>query len=338
MNAPNLPKPPPRASRMTLANLTYGVQSQPLRVVIYGPGGIGKSTFGAQSPHPVFLGPEDGSALLDVSRFPQPETWHDVLDAVRALTEEPHDFGTLVIDSADWLEPLCWAHVCRIGDEYGPKRSIEGFGYGKGYVAALETWRVLISGLDALRRKRRMHVVVIAHGEVKPFKNPDAETGGDYDRWQLKLHRLAAGLFAEWCDELAFATFRTFAQKADPSGPDKKRARGVGSERVLYTERRAAFDAKSRHGLPSEMPLSWADFYEATQRGQDELTARLKAEVESALSRLAALDAGAAEKARAALATTPESSSALSVLLNRINAGVAQREAARASDSDDTHT
>lgn len=337
MNAPtnqNGPKPPPRASRMTLANLTYGVQSQPLRVVIYGPGGIGKSTFGAQSPHPVFLGPEDGSALLDVSRFPQPHDWRDVLDAVQSLTEEPHDFGTLVIDSADWLEPLCWAHVCR----EAKKPDIESFGYGKGYVAALEAWRVFLSAVERMRKAKRMHVVVIAHGEVKPFKNPDAETGGDYDRWQLKLHKGAAGLLTEWCDELAFATFRTFAQKADPSGPDKKRARGVGSERVLYTERRAAFDAKSRHGLPSEMPLSWADFYEATQRGQGELTARLKAEVESALSRLAALDAGAAENARAALVTTPESSSALSVLLNRINAGVAARESARTSASDDTQT
>ena len=334
MNAPNLPKQPPRASRMTLANLTYGVQPQPLRVVIYGPGGIGKSTFGAQAPAPVFLGPEDGSALLDVSRFPQPHDWHDVLDAVSALTEEPHDFGTLVIDSADWMEPLCWAHVCR----EAKKPDIESFGYGKGYVAALEAWRVFLSAVERMRKAKRMHVVVIAHGEVKPFKNPDAETGGDYDRWQLKLHKGAAGLLTEWCDELAFATFRTFAQKADPSGPDKKRARGVGSERVLYTERRAAFDAKSRHGLPSEMPLSWADFYEATQRGAGEVVSRLKGEIETALSRLQELDAGAAEKARAALASTAESSSALSVLLNRINAGVAARESARASASDDTQT
>jgi len=334
MNAPASPKPPPRPNRMTLASLTYGVQAQPLRVVIYGPGGIGKSTFGAQSPHPVFLGPEDGSALLDVSRFPQPHDWHDVLDAVRALTEEPHDFGTLVIDSADWLEPLCWAHVCR----EAKKPDIESFGYGKGYVAALEAWRVFLSAVERMRKAKRMHVVVIAHGEVRPFKNPDAETGGDYDRWQLKLHKGAAGLLTEWCDELAFATFRTFAQKADPSGPDKKRARGVGSERVLYTERRAAFDAKSRHGLPPEMPLSWDDFFAATQRGQGEVTARLKGEIESALGRLNELDASAAEKARAAFSATQESASALSVLLNRINAGLSAREAARAPDSDDSRT
>lgn len=336
MNAPippNAPKPAPKPSRMTLSAVTRGVQAQPLRVVIYGPGGIGKSTFGAQAPAPIFLGPEDGSALLDVSRFPQPETWVDVLDAVRALTTEEHAFKTLVIDSADWLEPHCWARVCNVGK----KASIEDFGYGKGYVAALEEWRRLIFAIEALRRAKRMHVVIIAHGEVKPFKNPDAETGGDYDRWQLKLHKAAAGLLTEWCDELAFATFRTFAQKADPSGPDKKRARGVGSERVLFTERRAAFDAKSRHGLPPEMPLSWAEFHDATQRGAGEIAERLASEVGGALLRLSALDASAAAKARAAFDASDRSPASLSVLLNRINAGVAAREAARASSDNDTH-
>ena len=336
MNAPIPPSPKPApARRMTLSAVTSGVTAQPLRVVIYGPGGIGKSTFGAQAPSAIFLGPEDGSALLDVSRFPQPESWHDVLDAVRELTTAEHNFKTLVIDSADWLEPLCWRAVC-VADKAASIEKVGG-GYGKGYVAALEEWRKLLVAIEAMRKAKRMHVVVIAHGEVKPYKNPDAETGGDYDRWQLKLHKGAAGLLTEWCDELAFTTFRTFAQKADPGGIDKKRARGVGSERVLYTERRAAFDAKSRHGLPPEMPLSWEEFYQCTQRGAAEVVTNLLAEIMSSLARLEALDTDAAAKARGTLKSTPETAAALSVLLNRINAGVATREAARASASDSTH-
>lgn len=335
MNAPLPPSPkpaPPR--RMTLSAVTTGVTAQPLRVVIYGPGGIGKSTFGAQAPGAIFLGPEDGSALLDVSRFPQPESWHDVLDAIRELTTAEHSFKTLVIDSADWLEPLCWRAVCA-ADKAASIEKVGG-GYGKGYVAAIEEWRKLLAAIEAMRKAKRMHVVVIAHGEVKPYKNPDAETGGDYDRWQLKLHKGAAGLLTEWCDELAFTTFRTFAQKADPGGADKKRARGVGSERVLYTERRAAFDAKSRHGLPPEMPLSWEDFYAATQRGAAEVVTNLLAEIGAAIKRLGSLDTGAADKAIGALKGSPETPAALSVLLNRINAGVASREAARAASDNDT--
>jgi len=326
MNAP-APKLAPKPSRMTLAAVTRGVQTQPLRVIVYGPGGIGKSTFGAQAPAPIFLGPEDGSALLDVARFPQPETWADTFDALRALTSEAHDFGTLVIDSADWLEPLCWEHVCRASS----KRSIEDFGYGKGYVAALEEWRRLLAAIESLRKAKRMHVIVIAHGEVKAYKNPEAE--GDYDRWQLKLHRAAAGLLTEWCDELVFANFRTYTQKVDPNGPDKKRARGYGSERVLYTERRAAFDAKSRHGLPPEMPLSWAEFFAATQRGAGEVVANLRTEIEGALEQLQALDAARAEKARAIYTNTAPTPDVLGVFLNQLRTRIAEHTAKAATET-----
>lgn len=327
MNAPQIqPKPAPKPSRMTLASITRGILSQPVRAVIYGPGGVGKTTLGAQAPSPIFLGPEDGSALLDVARFPQPENWTDVLDALRTLTQDPHDFSTLVIDSADWLEPLVWEHVCRGAN----KRSIEDFGYGKGYVAALEEWRKLLAAIEQLRKAKRMHVIVIAHGEVKTYKNPDEQ--GDYDRWQLKLHRSAAGLLTEWCDELAFANFRTYAQKVDPNGPDKKRARGYGSERVLYTERRAAFDAKSRHGLPAEMPLSWQEFFAGTQRGAAEVVSNLRTEIEAALTELATLDPARAEKARAIYLNTAPTPDVMGVFLNQICARVAELSAKAATE------
>ena len=332
MNPPNAqrtnaqPTPAPvRTPRMTLAAVTRGVSAQPLRVVIYGPGGIGKSTFGAQAPAPIFLGAEDGSALLDVARFPQPETWADAIDAIRVLTTETHTYQTLVIDSADWLEPLCWAEVCRAGR----KADIEAFGYGKGYTAALEEWRRFIAAVEGLRRAKRMHVVVIAHAVVAPYRNPE---GDDYDRFALKLHKGAAGLLTEWCDELAYASFRTHASKVDPKGT---RGRGYGSERVLCTERRAAFDAKSRHGLPAEMPLSWDEFFAGTQRGTGDLVAKLQAEADAALARLDALAPEIAQKARAAVdaAVAAADPARLSMLLNTIRTRIAEHTPA--SDSTD---
>lgn len=326
------PSAAPAPSRMTLASITRGRTVQPLRVVVYGPGGVGKSTFGAQAPSPIFLGPEDGSSLLDVARFPHPTGWGDIIEAVRTLTTEQHEFQTLVIDSADWAEPLCWAEACRLAG----KRTIEDFGYGKGYIAALDEWRKLIAAIEAMRKAKRMHVVVIAHGEVKAFKDPDITNGGDYDRWQLKLNKSAAGLLTEWCDELTFATFRTFAVKADPNGPDKKRARGAGTDRVLHTERRPAFDAKSRHGLPSEMSLSWDEFFAATQRGEGELLANLRAEVSTALETLAAVAPDVAAKAREACDATTDPAR-LGMLLNTIRTRIAEKSAT-ASNGDETDT
>ena len=192
MNAPNQPPPMthpgtnarPQAaaqqpSRMTLGAITRGRVQAPLRVLCYGVEGVGKSTLGADSPTPVFLGAEDGTAHLDVSRLPQPETWRDVLDAVALLTRETHDFKTLVIDSLDWVEPLIHRFVC---DEAKVK-SMEDVSYGKLYVAALEQWRLLINALDRLRTAKRMHVVMVAHALVKGFKNPE---GPDYERYQLR--------------------------------------------------------------------------------------------------------------------------------------------------------
>ena len=34
------------------------------------------------------------------------------MEALAALYSEPHEFGTVVIDSVDWLEPLIWKRVC----------------------------------------------------------------------------------------------------------------------------------------------------------------------------------------------------------------------------------
>lgn len=262
MNAPNQPttmtrpgtsaRPQAAAqqpSRMTLGAITRGRVQAPLRVLCYGVEGVGKSTLGADSPTPVFLGAEDGTAHLDVSRLPQPETWRDVLDAVALLTRETHDFKTLVIDSLDWVEPLIHRFVC---DEAKVK-SMEDVSYGKLYVAALEQWRLLINALDRLRTAKRMHVVMVAHALVKGFKNPE---GPDYERYQLKIHDKAAALLREWVDELLFARFETFSLK----GKGEMRTKGVSTgARVVQTIRAAAYDAKTRHGLRDGMPLSWAE-------------------------------------------------------------------------------
>lgn len=249
------PTPPPIQSiqvpsRMSLQALVRGKQSQPTKVTIYGPEGIGKTTFGAGAPKAIFLGAEDGTAQLDVTRFPTPETWQEMLDAVRVLANEAHSFETLVVDTLDWAEPMLWAHICRRDEQ----PNIEAYGFGKGYGAALDEWRVFLAALEAMRRAKRMHVVFVAHAWIKSFKNPE---GDDFDRYEMKLHNKAAGLLKEWSDAVLFANYETFASKDAKT----KRVRGVDTgARLLYTQRRAAYDAKNRYGLPETMPLAWADF------------------------------------------------------------------------------
>jgi len=234
-----------------LKSVITGVRARPHFVMIYGVDGVGKSTFGADAPSPIFLGPEDGLGMIDAPHFPTPKTWSDVKAAVETLIVEDHDYKTLVIDSIDWIEPLLWAFLIK---EDGCK-SIEQVagGFGKGYVQAREHWQEFIRSLQRLRRK--MNIVVVAHCLIKTTEDP--YEGERYDRYLVKMNDKAADLWREAVDCVFFANFQTSFSKE--KGARKARAQGDG-KRVMFTERRPAFDAKNRFDLPFEMELSWKEF------------------------------------------------------------------------------
>jgi len=307
--------PPSGPPRMTLASVQRGRAERPQRILLYGVEGVGKSSFAAAAPDPIFLCPEDGLSHLDVARFPEPQSWEDALAAVDVLTRDTHEFRTLVVDTLDWLEPMLWRFICtRDGQS-----NVESYGYGRGYVAALDEWRVFVGALERLRAQRSMGVVLLAHSWIKTFKNPEAE---DFDRYEMKLHAKAAGFLREWVDACLFANYETFAHK-DAS----KRVRGVSTgARLVYTERSAAYDAKNRFNLPPQLPLDWHAFTEA-------VAANRPADVATITARITELLADAPdelrEKVRAAVAKAPTDAAYLARVLNRLAATVSTQEIAR---------
>lgn len=261
------PAPQRAPSRVSLAKVVTGRLEQPIRVLLYSVEGCGKSTFASNAPSPVFVGAEDGTAHLDVHRLGPPDmTWQDIKDCVHVLRAEPHDYRSFVLDTADWAEPLLWRYIC----ERDGVSSIEEYGFGKGYAAALDEWRVFLASLDVLRAQRKMHIVLLAHSWIRPFKNPEGE---DFDRYELKLNQKASGLLKEWSDCVLFANYETHAVKDTKT----KRVRGVDTgARMMYTQRRAAYDAKNRYDLPEAMPLSWPDFEAAVRAHRPADPAELK--------------------------------------------------------------
>jgi hypothetical protein len=265
---------------MKLGAVVKGRLVKPTRVLIYGIEGIGKSTFAAEAPDPIFIGAEDGTSELDVARFPEPQSWRDTLDAITELTETDHPYKTLAIDTLDWLEPMCWESVYKgRKDKAGkPYEGIEDFGYGKGYTAALDRWREMLAMLERLRLRRDMGIVLVAHSWVKSFKNP---AGDDFDRYEMKLHAKAAGLLREWCDAVVFAAHETHTyETSNGSGRYKGVSNGA---RVLHTQRTAAWDAKNRYDLPEVLPLDWASFAEAVAAHRPASPETLRARIESLL-------------------------------------------------------
>lgn len=295
-------------SRMTLANVSKGKQERPLRVIVYGVEGVGKTTFGAEAPRPIFLCAEDGTSHLDVARFPSPRSWTETIEAVRELLRAEHDFKTLVIDSLDWLEPLCWTHVCQTGG----KASIEDFGYGKGYVLAVERWRELLTNLDLLVRNRRMNVVMVAHSAVKRVDDPQA---GAFDRYRMKLHEKTSDVLREWVDAVLFA--RHEVRVIERNGKPRGQSSGA---RLLHTTWTAAYDAKNRFDLPETLPLSWEDFEAAVRAHAPADPGKLKAELAELIPQLTG-DTRA--KAEEYLAKNGEDAAKLAQLLDRVRSKVA---------------
>ncbi|MBE2180632.1 MAG: ATP-binding protein [Chthoniobacterales bacterium] len=223
-----------------------GRVARPQKAVIYGPEGVGKSTLASQFPAPVFIDTEGGTHHLDVVRFPEPATWDDVTATIAQLAVGGHEFKTLVIDTADWLEKRLAAHICKKAG----KESIEDFGYGKGFTLVAEEFAKFLASLDGLIRQG-IHIVFLAHSTVRKFESPDQ--AGSYDRYELKLSKQTAPLIKEWADLILFANYVTKVAEGDTG-----RRRGIGGkERVLFTTHAAAYDAKNRHGLEDRLPFAF---------------------------------------------------------------------------------
>ncbi len=245
---------------ISLASLNRASAPKPPRILIHGVHGVGKTTFAAAAPDPVLILTEDGLGTLDVQHFPLAKTLDEVMQALASLYAEEHRFRTLVVDSVDWLEPLVWARVC----QDLKLKSIEDAGYGKGYVAALDVWREYIEGLNALRDRKGMAIVQIAHTDIKRFDSPESEP---YDRYVIKLHSKASALLQEHSDIVLFANYRISTVKSDV-GFNKKVTRALGSgERLIHTAERPAFLAKNRYGLPDTLEMSWSALESAMPSG-----------------------------------------------------------------------
>lgn len=249
---------------ISLDNIKRGTKALPPRIVIYGVGGIGKTTFAAMAPSPIFICTEDGLGKLDAPHFtsesgsPVLRTWSEVIDALTSLLTSEHSYKTAVIDSLDCLEPLIWQRVCDTvpTDKGARATNIEDYGFFKGQRTHVpKVMRHLLAGLDALRAKG-IGVILIGHSKIKRFEPPDAEA---YERYQIKLDDAAAGIVYDWADCVLFAQQKVHVKTDGKGFDERKRAVGTG-ERILYTEERPAWQAKNRYSLPTEIPLSWAAF------------------------------------------------------------------------------
>lgn len=239
--------------RMSLTNITRGRVERPYRLVVYGPPGVGKTTFGASAPDPIFLPVERGSDELDVARLPMPTCWQDVMDGIQSLTEDEHEFRSVVIDTLDHAELLLHDHIVRSSGKTSMAEAHGG--YGKAYGLALNAHRELAQALERLQYRRNVNVILLAHSTIRQISNP---AGDDYSAYGLKLYdgrnANSCAFWTEWANDVLFLSDRVMTRSVKVKEQDQ--AKGVASERVIYTQRQPFAEAKTRHKIPAILPLT----------------------------------------------------------------------------------
>jgi energy-coupling factor transporter ATP-binding protein EcfA2 len=232
-------------------NILRGKTFPPARIVVYGPSGVGKSTFACAAPGVLALDYEHGLHEIGPSRVLGAATWTESLALVREACEGSGDWTQVTIDTLDKLFDQCAAEVVK-GGKKGEK-TLSDFGWGDGFEAAAGRWRELLFILEGARAKGRS-VVLVAH--VQQQTSDDPQTGGKTVKSIAAIDKRSWGATHRWADAILFADYER--------GLSDKRVVMTG-ERILHTQAGTGFDAKNRWGLPKEMPLSWTEFERARQ-------------------------------------------------------------------------
>lgn len=234
-------------------------KAKPMKVVLYGVEGIGKTTFVSHFPDPIFIDTEGSTGFIDAKKLPDPDSWAMLLEEIAYMAQSPQG-KTLVIDTADWAEELAKQHLMA----KHKWQAIDQTDYGTRYVALSNEIIRLLRELEMVKNAG-MNVVLTAHAVQKKFELPDQV--GSFDRYVLKLEKRDAALIKEWCDMLLFANYKTTVVA---SGSGSKKA--TGGQRVMYTTHMPAWDAKNRLGLPDELPFEYGaikdKFLAATEGAQ----------------------------------------------------------------------
>lgn len=224
---------------------------QPPLLVLYGEPGIGKTTFAVSAPKPFVIDFENGAKNFAVARA-HPESLDDLHEILDYLLNEEHDYGTVVIDSADWLESAIHKKICTDtgADTISSKRN-EATAFGNGHIKAANEFKYVLMRLEELRNKRNLAIVITGHSHIIKIDEPD---GGAYDKYSIKLHKHACAVLTEWATAILFAKKDT---KLDQKGKAHE------GNRILVADGTKASTAKNRLDLPAKMPMSWRGFVDS---------------------------------------------------------------------------
>lgn len=250
--------------------------TKPPQITFVGTPGVGKTTLAALFPNPVFITAEDGTSVFDswdedlkpmvFPKLPRAKRGKDgldvstldaLLDQLRLLITDEHDYKTLVIDSVTSLHTLFEHELCEI---YQVDNVAEAAGgYAKGFKVIKEMHAKVKNACDHLREKG-MTIIFLAHTGTKKVKNsPDASS--EYTVFSLDMHEDSVQIYVNLCDAVIYIRQEEIISGAvtDKRGATTKFGKIVQSgERWLVTSsdgRKGFVLAKNRFKLEPNIEL-----------------------------------------------------------------------------------
>lgn len=236
-----------------LNTVVSGKVVKPPKLLVWGPAGVGKSTFASEAPNALFIEAEDRTGHLDINRIPVTE-WAQVEECIKELcTSEDLPYRTVVFDTVDALEQLCFK---AIAEEANVESHEEiGGGFAKFRVPMLKKWLRFMKGIDSLT-KRGVQCILLAHSKIKIYNSPE---GQNYDRFVLKMDQSAGDFLIENVDLVGYAKFVTFVKEDKAT---KKGKASTAGKRKLQFKFNPSFPTKQGVPCVDECDLSWDSFSE----------------------------------------------------------------------------
>lgn len=246
---PATPKAAAPVANGTRFQVLSGRQAGAQRVVVYGPGGVGKSELCTHLPHPLFVDLENGTGKFATDRIADVGTLEDVRSLLHSDVVDP--FSEIVIDTATKLEELALAHIVATVPHEKPGvriTGIESYGFGKGYRHLYDAFSLILQDCDGLIRKGK-NVVLIVHSCTNEAPNP---TGENWLRYEPRLQNpkkenSVRERVIGWADHVLFIGYDVATTRD---------GKGVGSgTRTIYTQELPSHLAKTRGAFNPETPM-----------------------------------------------------------------------------------
>lgn len=255
--------------------LVKGVKPTPWKTVIYGKGGIGKSTVAALAPEALILDIDGDVDRVDGTKTTRIKSWDElytrpgsatpgILNAIYETGEyEGYRPKTVVFDTVSGLEKLLTPVAIKDWNDNNTTQvtslALSDIPYGNGPKIMSAYFSLLMDVSDVLRDKWGVSTLLVAHQTTEKFKNP---LGEDYDRYTFLLPKQAREIVFNRADAVLFALVDSHVVEKDGKGFNKgdKRAVTTGN-RILRTIGKAEYDAKNRFSLPETIPMD-AKLYE----------------------------------------------------------------------------